>query len=266
MRTEEVLAAVGCGVWQWDESAGTVAVDGRAARLLGLSGGAATHRYAAVRARLHPADYVALSGAVSLATAEGTVAEASLRVVGDAGTVERTVQVRLRPRGSLLSGTLHELREPARLGGYEDEDGAAGGSGPVDASSGSAREAPAAYERPGTPAAPDPHTAPGTTGNRAGGGPAAGSAPTRPPPTPATTGTTCSRPPPDGAPPGRPASGRCRTGTGAGPARRSCWTPAGRWPRPTPPPRCCGWRPTSPCPASPPTAWPSSASTATTSP
>ncbi|WP_435133639.1 ATP-binding SpoIIE family protein phosphatase [Actinacidiphila sp. bgisy144] len=117
MRTEDVLAAAGYGLWQWDESTGTVAVDGRAARLLGLSGGAATHRSSEVRARLHPADYVALAGAVSLAAAEGTVAEALLRVVKEGGRVERTVRARLRPQGPLLSGSLHEIREP--VGGYE---------------------------------------------------------------------------------------------------------------------------------------------------
>ncbi|MCL2551497.1 MAG: SpoIIE family protein phosphatase [Actinomycetia bacterium] len=116
MRTEDVLAAVGYGVWQWDESTGTVTVDGRAARLLGLSGGPATHRSSEVRACLHPADYVALAGAVSLATAEGTVAESLLRVVGEDGTVHRTVRARLRPQGPLLSGTLHEVRDRARPG------------------------------------------------------------------------------------------------------------------------------------------------------
>src|SRR5882757_7036129 len=114
MRTENVLAAVGYGLWQWDESTGTVTVDGRAARLLGLSGGSATHRTAAVRACLHAADYVSLAGAISLATAEGTVAESMLRVVGDDGTVQRTVRARLRPQGDLLTGTLHEVREEVR--------------------------------------------------------------------------------------------------------------------------------------------------------
>jgi serine phosphatase RsbU (regulator of sigma subunit)/anti-sigma regulatory factor (Ser/Thr protein kinase) len=116
MRTEDVLAAVGYGLWQWDESTGTVTVDGRAARLLGLSGGPATHRSSEVRACLHPADYVALAGAVSLATAEGTVAESLLRVVGEDGTVHRTVRARLRPQGPLLSGTVHEVRNRARRG------------------------------------------------------------------------------------------------------------------------------------------------------
>jgi serine phosphatase RsbU (regulator of sigma subunit)/anti-sigma regulatory factor (Ser/Thr protein kinase) len=111
MRTEDVLAAVGYGLWQWDESTGTVTVDGRAARLLGLTGGPATHRSSAVRACLHAADYVALSGAVSLAIAEGTVAESMLRVVGVDGAVQRTVRARLRPQGALLSGTVHEVRD-----------------------------------------------------------------------------------------------------------------------------------------------------------
>ncbi|MBM9505838.1 ATP-binding SpoIIE family protein phosphatase [Actinacidiphila acididurans] len=115
MRTEDVLAAVGYGLWQWDESTGTVTVDGRAARLLELSGGAATHRSSAVRERLHAADYVALAGAVSLATAEGTVAESVLRVTGDDGSVRRTVRARLRRQGPLLSGSLHEVR-PGRPG------------------------------------------------------------------------------------------------------------------------------------------------------
>jgi serine phosphatase RsbU (regulator of sigma subunit)/anti-sigma regulatory factor (Ser/Thr protein kinase) len=126
MRTEDVLAAVGHGLWQWDESAGTVTVDGRAARLLELPGGAATHRSSAVRARLHASDYVALAAEVSLATAEGTVAESLLRVVGPDGAVRRTLRARLRPQGPLLSGTLHEVDE-GQEGGRDG--GGPGGSG-----------------------------------------------------------------------------------------------------------------------------------------
>jgi PAS domain-containing protein len=43
-------------------------------------------------------------------------------------------------------------------------------------------------------------------------------------------------------------------GTGAAPARRSCWTRAGRSPRPGRPRRCCGSRPRCRCPVSPRTA------------
>ena len=128
MRTEDVLAAAGYGLWQWDGSTGTVTVDGRAARLLGLSGGAATHRSSAVRACLHAADYGTLAGAVSLATAEGTVAESLLRVVGEGGTVVRTVRARLRPQGVLLSGTLHEVGEVREVRGGQGR----GGQPPAD--------------------------------------------------------------------------------------------------------------------------------------
>ncbi|MFF7155943.1 SpoIIE family protein phosphatase [Streptomyces sp. NPDC008139] len=110
MRTEDVLAAVGTGLWQWDEATGTVTVDARAARLLGLSGGPAEHRTSAVRACLHAADYVSLAGAVSLAYSEGTVAEALVRVVGDDGATLRTVRARVRPQGTVMAGTLHEVR------------------------------------------------------------------------------------------------------------------------------------------------------------
>src|SRR3954464_12876337 len=109
MHSEDVLAAVGYGLWQWDEGTGTITVDGCAARLLGLSGGAATHRSSVVRACLHAADYVSLSAAVSLASAEGTVAESVVRVVGDDGSVLRTLLARVAPRDGLASGTLYEV-------------------------------------------------------------------------------------------------------------------------------------------------------------
>lgn len=36
MRTEEILAAIGTGLWSWDSSSGTVTLDAEAARLVGL--------------------------------------------------------------------------------------------------------------------------------------------------------------------------------------------------------------------------------------
>jgi serine phosphatase RsbU (regulator of sigma subunit) len=128
MHSEDVLAAVGYGLWQWDEGTGNIAVDGCAAHLLGLSGGAATYRSSAVRACLHAADYVSLSAAVSLAATEGTVAESLVRVVGDDGTVLRTLRTRAAPRGRLVNGTLHEVHSapPAPTGtatGTGTEDG-----------------------------------------------------------------------------------------------------------------------------------------------
>ncbi|MFI0717821.1 SpoIIE family protein phosphatase [Streptomyces sp. NPDC021224] len=110
MHTEDVLAAVGSGVWQWEEATEQIAVDARAAHLLGLQDGAGSYRTAAVRACLHAADYVSVSAEVELAAAEGTVAEQLVRVVGPDGAVRRTLRARIAPRPpGQISGTLHEV-------------------------------------------------------------------------------------------------------------------------------------------------------------
>jgi serine phosphatase RsbU (regulator of sigma subunit)/anti-sigma regulatory factor (Ser/Thr protein kinase) len=97
MRTEEVLAAVGTGVWSWDTASGTVTMDAEAARLVGLPERPAETTAADVRGRCHGVDYVELAGAMDLARAEGTVAEARLRIVDERGTVLRVVRTRMRP-------------------------------------------------------------------------------------------------------------------------------------------------------------------------
>jgi serine phosphatase RsbU (regulator of sigma subunit)/anti-sigma regulatory factor (Ser/Thr protein kinase) len=110
MRTEDVLAAVGYGLWQWDWSTGTVALDSRTVRLLGLPGGACTLPTSTVKARLHITDYASLAWEISLARADGTVAEAPVRVVDPDGTVLRTLRIRVRPQGQMVSGAVHEVR------------------------------------------------------------------------------------------------------------------------------------------------------------
>ncbi|GAA2123039.1 SpoIIE family protein phosphatase [Streptomyces synnematoformans] len=97
MHTEEVLAAVGTGVWSWDAASGTVTMDAEAARLVGLPARRTETSAAAVRARCHGVDYVELAGAMDLACTEGTVAEAKLRIVDERGTVLRVVRTRMRP-------------------------------------------------------------------------------------------------------------------------------------------------------------------------
>ncbi|THA25383.1 GAF domain-containing protein [Streptomyces sp. RKND-216] len=104
MRTEDVLTAVGTGVWRWEGGSQTVTLDARAARLLGLpsppsSSGTVTLGAAAVRGRVHAVDFVRLQGMAALALTEGRLAEGVLRVVCPAGTVLRSVRVRLRPVG-----------------------------------------------------------------------------------------------------------------------------------------------------------------------
>ncbi|MEI7033903.1 SpoIIE family protein phosphatase [Streptomyces pratensis] len=120
MRTEDVLAAIATGLWRWDNAAGTVTLDAEAARLLGLPPVPGTHRESAVRAHFHPVDWNEVYAVVNLAVAEGTLAEARMRVVDERGQVLRTVRSRSKPLipegrdigGYVLIGTLQEVAEP----------------------------------------------------------------------------------------------------------------------------------------------------------
>ncbi|MEU2434371.1 SpoIIE family protein phosphatase [Streptomyces sp. NPDC007861] len=130
MRTEDVLAAIATGVWSWDNASGTVTLDAEAARLLGLptedsglregpapaGSGFVTLSQAAVRSRFHPVDWNEIYGVVTLAAAEGSLAEARMRVVDAEGQVLRTVRSRSKPvveSGEYkLTGTLQEVAEP----------------------------------------------------------------------------------------------------------------------------------------------------------
>ncbi|WP_043193135.1 ATP-binding SpoIIE family protein phosphatase [Streptomyces sp. NRRL F-2664] len=121
MRTEDVLAAVATGLWRWDNAAGTVSLDGEAARLLGLPAEPVVLPEVAVRSRFHPVDWNEINGIVNLAVAEGTLAEARLRIMDVDGRVMRTVRSRSKPleRWSAdgspdyeLIGTIQEIAEP----------------------------------------------------------------------------------------------------------------------------------------------------------
>ncbi|MFI6861332.1 SpoIIE family protein phosphatase [Streptomyces sp. NPDC050421] len=121
MRTEDVLAATATGLWRWDNRAGTVTLDAEAARLLELPAEHSVFRESEVRSRFHPVDWNEIYGVVNLAVAEGTLAEARLRIVDEHGRVLRTVRSRSKPlllpeAGSeadyVLVGTLQEVAEP----------------------------------------------------------------------------------------------------------------------------------------------------------
>ncbi|WP_063734528.1 ATP-binding SpoIIE family protein phosphatase [Streptomyces sp. RTd22] len=119
MRTEDLLAAIATGLWRWDSVAGAVSYDAEAARLVGLPAEAVTLPEAAARACFHPADWLEIQSIVALAAAEGTLAEARMRIVDEKGKVLRTVRTRSRPvdrtdgrDGQLLIGTLQEVPEP----------------------------------------------------------------------------------------------------------------------------------------------------------
>ncbi|MFE3069116.1 SpoIIE family protein phosphatase [Streptomyces sp. NPDC059247] len=115
MRTEDVLAAVATGLWRWDNASGIVSLDAEAARLLGLPAAPVRLTEAAVRSRFHPVDWNEIDGVVNLAVAEGTLAEARLRIMNERGRVIRTVRSRSKPlvEGDdyLLVGTLQEVAE-----------------------------------------------------------------------------------------------------------------------------------------------------------
>ncbi|MFF2504237.1 SpoIIE family protein phosphatase [Streptomyces sp. NPDC058067] len=114
----DVLAALDTGVWRWDNRAGLVTFDAEAARLLGLPERRVTLTEAAVRSRFHPVDWNEIDGVVQLAVAEGTLAEARLRIMDEHGRVIRTVRSRSKPvvhgdsQAYELIGTLQEVSEP----------------------------------------------------------------------------------------------------------------------------------------------------------
>ncbi|MEU0811020.1 SpoIIE family protein phosphatase [Streptomyces sp. NPDC005970] len=125
MRTEDLLAAIATGLWRWDCVSGAVTYDAEAARLVGLPAEPVTLPESAARACFHPVDWVEIKAIVNLAVAEGTLAEARVRVVDEKGRVQRTVRSRCRPvisggaaggRGAEnsydLVGTLQEVPEP----------------------------------------------------------------------------------------------------------------------------------------------------------
>lgn len=121
VRTEDVLAAIATGLWRWDNASGTVTLDTEAARLLGLPARPVVLPEVAVRSRFHPVDWNEINGIVNLAVAEGTLAEARLRIMDEDGRVLRTVRSRSKPLENRspdgrvdyeLIGTLQEIAEP----------------------------------------------------------------------------------------------------------------------------------------------------------
>ncbi|WP_328554462.1 ATP-binding SpoIIE family protein phosphatase [Streptomyces sp. NBC_00358] len=124
MRTGEPLPAVGdvlatlaTGVWRWDNAAGLVTFDAEAARLIGMPAKLTTLSEAGTRSHFHPVDWNEMDGVVNLAVAEGTLAEARMRIMDEHGRVLRTVRSRSRPlidpeTGQYeLIGTLQEVSE-----------------------------------------------------------------------------------------------------------------------------------------------------------
>ncbi|MCN9242131.1 SpoIIE family protein phosphatase [Streptomyces sp. RY43-2] len=115
----DVLAALATGLWRYDTAAGLVTLDAEAARLVGLPAEPTTLTEAGIRARFHPVDWNEVDGVVQLALAEGTLAEARMRIMDARGRVVRVVRSRSKPSfhpqtGEYeLVGTLQEVTDPA---------------------------------------------------------------------------------------------------------------------------------------------------------
>ncbi|MEU2156954.1 SpoIIE family protein phosphatase [Streptomyces sp. NPDC019396] len=136
MRREDVLAAlaaIATGVWRWDNASGTITLDAEAARLLGLPADTRTVPVATVRARLHPVDWEEVYGLVTVAVADGTLAEVRMRILDEEGEVLRTVRSRCKPviEGGdyLLVGTVEDAGEGAGAPAAAAAAGAGPGSG-----------------------------------------------------------------------------------------------------------------------------------------
>jgi serine phosphatase RsbU (regulator of sigma subunit)/anti-sigma regulatory factor (Ser/Thr protein kinase) len=127
---DRVLSALGTGMWHWDAATGAITMDAEAARLVGLPAQPVVLSSPGIRARFHPEDWNEVDGIVGLAAAEGTLAEARMRVVDDRGQEIRIVRTRCKPilyretGGYELVGTFQEVTEesvghsaPARVTG-----------------------------------------------------------------------------------------------------------------------------------------------------
>lgn len=135
MRIEDVLSALGTGVWRWDGTTDVVELDAVSAGLMGLARRPQKVHSGTVRACYDASDYVDMSAAVALASAEGTPSESFLRVVGQDGSIIRTVAMRSCGVHCGAGG------QPGEMAGTLHEEPAAGAAAPAPADRRRAREA-----------------------------------------------------------------------------------------------------------------------------
>lgn len=121
MRTDDVLSATATGLWHWENVSNKVSLDSVAAGLLGMKAEPVTLSLAEVRARFHVVDFVEMNSIMDIALAEGSVAEGLVRVIGEDGSVLRTVRLRLKPTGVgteyAAVGTVSEIPPPPAVTG-----------------------------------------------------------------------------------------------------------------------------------------------------
>ncbi|WP_103503641.1 MULTISPECIES: SpoIIE family protein phosphatase [unclassified Streptomyces] len=113
MRTGDVLAAAGTGLWRWDHATGLVTLDATAAGLFGLPSRQTTIGESMLRARVHVEDYIELYRVATLIAVEERIGESRLRVMDAGGAALRTLRARMRAYGDgddfVVAGTLMEV-------------------------------------------------------------------------------------------------------------------------------------------------------------
>ena len=106
LRPDEVLSAIGIGVWRWSNAKGVAELDAVCARLLGLDPPRALLASADVRSLLHAEDFVRLRSAALLAVAERRPFDAQVRVLTQDGRLQRLLRLQLAPGPPLATWSI----------------------------------------------------------------------------------------------------------------------------------------------------------------
>jgi serine phosphatase RsbU (regulator of sigma subunit) len=106
LRPDEVLRAIGIGVWRWSSADNTAELDPVCARLLGLDPPRARVTPSDVRSLLHAEDFVRLRSVALLAVSEQRPFDAQIRVLTQDGRMQRQLRVQLAPGSPAIPWTI----------------------------------------------------------------------------------------------------------------------------------------------------------------
>jgi serine phosphatase RsbU (regulator of sigma subunit) len=97
LRPDEVLRAIGIGVWRWSSTDGVAELDAICTQLLGLDPQRTRVTPADVRSLLHAEDFVRLRSVALLAVSERRPFDAQIRVLTQDGRLQRQLRLQLAP-------------------------------------------------------------------------------------------------------------------------------------------------------------------------
>ncbi|MHA6757785.1 SpoIIE family protein phosphatase [Streptacidiphilus sp. PAMC 29251] len=135
LRSVDVLAAVGMGVWRWNKAEDALEMDPVCARLLGLDGSVGRLRERRLRSLLHAEDFIRLRSTALLSIAERRPFELRVRVLTEQGRLLRVLHLQVAVgtpedaytvQGTALDGHVAEAEgEAAALGARSGSNGSA---------------------------------------------------------------------------------------------------------------------------------------------